>query len=351
AGTNTWKARTEVLRDAWFANRQNGGADFRIAAPRGASFALDLVYVRVPAPRLPAVRISPAQGEAVRPQPWRDLCARWGEWPVTRASVDMVGSADHLLASVPDGELARCFARISAAGLALSLEVPVLKDSPDCRTGPACFEARVGVWDRLERLGAVPGSFYMDEPLLAARAAGDVLALSDAEAVNQVVSWMRLVRARSPHAKVIGVEPYPALPADDLAWWLRALHDACAAHGVPVLDFFVLDHDWTASGWSFPGIAAVQAQARALGVPFGVLFWAADKKTSRSDADWRRGLLRQGRRYQLAGIAPELYDVNDFLAIPAKTVPENDRSSFTYAVKVFVGRFVRRDESPGRRLR
>ncbi|HVR71395.1 MAG TPA: hypothetical protein VMT87_11185, partial [Vicinamibacteria bacterium] len=35
AGTNTWKARTFLLRDVYFANRQNGGADFRIAAPPG----------------------------------------------------------------------------------------------------------------------------------------------------------------------------------------------------------------------------------------------------------------------------------------------------------------------------
>ena len=87
------------------------------------------------------------------------------------------------------------------------------------------------------------------------------------QAVNQVVVWMRLVRERYPYAQLIQVEPYPALSAADQGWWLRALHDACAAHGLPILDFFVLDHDWTAPGWSFPEIAQVQAQSRALGVP------------------------------------------------------------------------------------
>ena len=341
-GTNTWKARTEVLRDAYFANRQNGGADFRIAAPPGAAFTLDLVYVRVPASRLPAVRISPAQGEDVRPTGWRDLCTRWSEWRDARARVDMVGSADHLIASVPESELAECFARIDAASLSLSLEVPVLKPDAGCRGGASCFAARAPVWRRLADAGAVIGSFYMDEPLLAARTRPDALGLTDAEAVNQVVEWMRLARERYPYAQLMLVEPYPAIPAADLGWWQRALHAACAAQGVPILDFFVLDHDWTAPGWNFPEVAALQAQSRALGVPFGVLFWAADKKDSTDDSAWRRGLMRQGLKYQLAGIAPDLYDINDFMAIPAVTVPDDDRGSYTYSVKMFVGRYVRR---------
>ena len=341
-GTNTWKVRTEVLRDAWFANRQNGGADFRVAAPPGASFALDLVYVRVPAARMPAVRVSPAQGEEVRPGPWRDLCARWDEWPAARGRVDMVGSADHLIASVADGELADCFARIDGAGLALSLEVPVLKQAPECRTGAGCLAARAPVWQRLTGLGAVVGSFYMDEPFLAARTYPDLLGLSDAAAVNQVLTWMRLVRERYPHAQLIQVEPYPALSAADLGWWLRALHEACAAQGEPILDFFVLDHDWTAPGWSFPDISGIQAQSRALGVPFGVLFWAANKKTATTDVAWRRGLMRQGWKYKRAGIVPDLYDINDFMDIPAATVPEGERNTYTSSVKAFTGMFVRR---------
>ena len=42
AGTNTWKAHTVILRDTHFRNRQNGGADFRIAAPPGVTFDVDL---------------------------------------------------------------------------------------------------------------------------------------------------------------------------------------------------------------------------------------------------------------------------------------------------------------------
>jgi hypothetical protein len=341
-GTNVWKAHTVVLRDVFFGNRQNNGADFRIAAPPGARFAIDLVYVRIPAPHLPAVRVSPAQHEAVRPQPWRDICADWLAWPTARARTEMLGSADHLLESVSGPELADCFARINGSPLALSLEVPVLKETPGCGSGQACFESRAWAWERFATLGANVGSFYMDEPFFAVRTHRQQLPYSDHDAVNQVLIWMKLVRAAYPHAQLIQVEPYPAVPAADLAWWLRALSAACAAHGVPVLDFFVMDHDWAAPGWSYAGIRHIQSQSRALDIPFGVLFWASNKKTSLTDADWRAGLMRQGRMYRQARIVPDLYDINDFMAIPAATVPETDANTYTYSIRTFVSRFVRR---------
>lgn len=44
-GTNQWKAYTLGVKNAYFANRQNNGADFRIAASVGATFYTDLAYV------------------------------------------------------------------------------------------------------------------------------------------------------------------------------------------------------------------------------------------------------------------------------------------------------------------
>ena len=72
----------------------------------------------------------------------------------------------------------------------------------------------------------------------------------------------------------------------------------------------------------------VMAQSRALGIPFGVLFWASNKKTATTDADWRRGLMRQGRKYRRAGIVPDLYDINDFMVDPA-----SDRAGDASAIR------------------
>jgi hypothetical protein len=182
----------------------------------------------------------------------------------------------------------------------------------------------------------------MDEPFLAVRAHREELPYGDHDAINQVLVWMRLVRERYPRAQLIQVEPYPALSSDDLAWWLRALHAACAAHGVPIPDFFVLDHDWTAPGWTYTGVRQVMGQSRALGIPFGVLFWAANKKNATTDAEWHTGLMRQGRMYRRAGIVPDLYDINDFMAIPRATVPDSESGTYTYSVRRFTETYVRR---------
>jgi hypothetical protein len=53
--TNTWKHYTWHVTDANFGNRQNGGADFRIAAPVGKTFYLDVVRVSISQPAAPII--------------------------------------------------------------------------------------------------------------------------------------------------------------------------------------------------------------------------------------------------------------------------------------------------------
>ena len=49
-GSNTWKRKVFHVTDAYFGNRQNAGADFRIARSGGGSFYLDLIQVISPQP-------------------------------------------------------------------------------------------------------------------------------------------------------------------------------------------------------------------------------------------------------------------------------------------------------------
>ncbi len=61
AGKDTWKQYTFNLTDAYFGNRQNGGADFRIYPNLGTTFYLDVVQVDAPPIALP--------GQASNPNP------------------------------------------------------------------------------------------------------------------------------------------------------------------------------------------------------------------------------------------------------------------------------------------
>lgn len=53
--TNTWKTKSFSMTDTWFGNRQNSGADFRIAAPAGSTFYLDRVVVTTHQPVPPII--------------------------------------------------------------------------------------------------------------------------------------------------------------------------------------------------------------------------------------------------------------------------------------------------------
>ena len=48
--SNTWKSVAWNVTDAYFGNRQNNGADFRIAAPVGKTFYIDTVQVSLAQP-------------------------------------------------------------------------------------------------------------------------------------------------------------------------------------------------------------------------------------------------------------------------------------------------------------
>jgi len=63
-GSNTWKRKVFHVTDAYFGNRQNAGADFRIAKSGGGVFYLDLVRVVTPqAP--PRLQVVPAGSTVV----------------------------------------------------------------------------------------------------------------------------------------------------------------------------------------------------------------------------------------------------------------------------------------------
>jgi len=61
--SGTWRRHTFHVQDAWFGNRQNNGADFRIAGPSTSRFYIDVVEVITdPGPPPPASNPNPGHG-------------------------------------------------------------------------------------------------------------------------------------------------------------------------------------------------------------------------------------------------------------------------------------------------
>ena len=292
------RSHTVVLRDVLFANRQNSGADFRVAAPPGATFDVDLVYVRIPGAHMPAVRIRPPSTPTCGRSPGA-TSARSGRNGSDAARARRCSAARTTCST---RSVARSWptasSNINGSNVALSLEVPVLKETSDCPSGQACFNSHVG------RVGPFRGAGRAHRVVLPGRALLRRAHVPQAAALQrcgggQPGGHLDAARARalSPRADHRG-GALPGAPGRDLGLWLAALHAACAAHGVPVMDFFVLDHDWAAARLELCRHPPGATRARSLAIPFGVLFWASNKKNSTTDTDWQTGLTRQGRMYR-----------------------------------------------------
>jgi hypothetical protein len=346
-GTDTWKQHTWHVTDAYFGNRQNNGADFRIHHPEAGLFYLDLAYVREFNGGKPRVRMVPPPG---RPaplanvfdgKPFRDLFENPDDWPLTRSLVDVFGYYDHTVNLFSDAELSVWLPQIQAWGFSFSLEVGVL--SQGTTTGAAGFAAHRPLWDRFISLGGRIDGFVMDEPLHKVLNLGIVPTVTMDYAITETADWIRLVRQSYPGAEVGSIEPYPSVQPSVLQLWIDGLNGRLAELGVAGIDFFVLDADWRRfpqdGNWTIVK-QQIEDMCRARNVPFSLIYWSADANISTNDADWYNSLMAQGQAYGQTGGRPEEYDIQSWLAIPSITVPELDAYTFTRSVRDFVPQYV-----------
>ena len=328
--SNTWKAKTWHITDAWCGNRQNFGADFRITG--SGTYYLDLVYVHdfVPAARKRAMTPRFFNGTAYDSQPFRDLMSNLGQWPNTMAKIGTISTIPDLFSSYTDTEVSSWMMQIQNAGKMFEMEVPAIKSWGP--TGADTFNAYKPIYDRIVALGGSLDGFNMDEPFYSVRHYG---LGTDQYAVNETANWISYVRAWYPETKIGSIEPYSSISAASMEWWVAAVNDRCAAIGVEGLDSFVIDPYWAPfpNAGSYAGSKGVCDWCHNNGIPFSMIYWAA--KNHATDADWYNGIMQEGSGYQAAGLNPDRFMVESWLAVPVQTIPETQNYSFTKSVLDF----------------
>jgi hypothetical protein len=172
----------------------------------------------------------------------------------------------------PELARAEAFTRLNAWGLAIGIEVGVLK-SWGCAAS-ASLPLAMDAVRRVEARQAVVSDLAMDEPLLGAR---DCQLTLD-EAARHAATFALGAREGHPFLRVGDIEPYPVLSASTLLDWL----DAVRREGyVPA--FFHLDVDRAHAariGADVSGdLKLLRARVEAQGIPFGIIFWS-DEGTS-----------------------------------------------------------------------
>lgn len=283
----------------------------------------------------------PSSGDG---QCFRELMTQPEGWRETRALVDVLCYADHMLnRQFTDEELGAWLPRIGEWGLEFGLEVGAVK--PWGKTGQACFEAQRPMWDRFERLGARIAAIALDEPLCCTR---KDLSQPDGYAAEETAQFIALTRKHFPEVRIGDIEPYPYISADDLVAWIDALQARLAELGVRGMDFFRLDVDWVNftlnrnGGW--PEVRRIEEACRARGIPFGLIYWAADyphleRLGLADDATWYVSTMRQGNDYAVAGGRPDELIVQSWVGAPSHAVPERQEWTFTRSVRDFARRF------------
>lgn len=278
---------------------------------------------------------------------FRELFQKPDSWKDARSRVQVLGYADHMLnRQFKDDDLRSWFGAMNKWGLKLGLEVGAVKEWGP--TGEAAFNAERPMWDRFQSLGGRIHAFAMDEPLCCVR---QLLKKPDAYAVDETARFITLVRKRYPNALIGDVEAYPHLSFDDLVTWIDALQAKLKESGVRGLDFFRVDVDWVnfvrAQKGSWPEVKRLESACRERGIPFSLIYWAADYPHMQSigfadDSTWYISIMRQANDYVLVGGSPDEYVIESWVGAPSRSVPEGDSYTFTNSVRDFCRRYVRK---------
>jgi hypothetical protein len=278
---------------------------------------------------------------------FRELFEQGDRWKDTRAAIDVLAYADHLLnKQFTDEQLGAWLPMLQRWGVKLSLEVGAVK--PWGTTGRKVFDIQRPMWDRFQRLGGSIYAIAMDEPLVCTR---NDLHQPDDYAVRETAEFIALVRKNFPQVLIGDVEAYPFAGLADLTKWIDALEKRLGEMGVRGLDFFRLDVDWfafsAAGRGSWQEVKKVEAFCRARKMPFSLIYWASDWPAMNrlglaDDSTWYVSIMRQGYDYAGVGGSPDQYVVEGWIDAPARCLGETDEFTFTRSVRDFARKFAKR---------
>jgi hypothetical protein len=270
------------------------------------------------------------------------------QWPETRANVDVLLYADHLLKKqFSDDELRAWLPRLKEWNIKFALEVGAIKEWGP--TGAKCFAAQRPMWERIERCGGEIYAIAMDEPLLCVRKHLKEKQ-SDEYAVEETAVFIALVREHFPQILIGDIETYPSLSIEENIQWIEALNKRLAEKQVRGLDFYRLDVNWVEftvfNRGSWPEVRKLEQYCRGRRLPFGLIYWASGypalaRRNLASDETWYVSLLGQGYDYALVQGRPDHYVLQSWIEAPAVTLPETAEFTFTRSVLDFTRKFVK----------
>jgi hypothetical protein len=292
--------------------------------------ALSLVLIAFTPHRVHAqlLQLVPSTHADRAPQPFLDACMNVDQWPSVYGRTTYLGAVGWQLRRdrASDAALARCFARMKAVDLQLSLEVGV---TSIFATGRQAYEEQWPDWQRYQNLGAPLTALFIDEPVT--NGTRD-LGLSYGAIVSETAAFIVRVRQnpRLRSLKLMLIEAYPHLNAATIISFIGDVNDAAASQGAAGLDGLQIDHAWDGlTPWSGADLGAMSAAVHRRRMEFSIIFYAAMPfPNPTNDCDFRGRLYQQWNAYQnnridYYGFYPDLYTIQSWDQLPSVTTPES----------------------------
>lgn len=332
-GTNKWKTKTVGFKNVYFGNRQNNGADFRIASTPGAYFYVDLVYVRelptfTKAWFNPQYHIPP--GTTPNPAHFLNTCLNLGQWSSGLAGIQYFGGVYQSMTNGGDADLTNCFDNLKQHDKRLTMEMGVIKEPNNC-TGSSCFNAVYPSLQRFSNLGASMDVAAFDLPLTGARTLRNNHDM--AWAAQETAVFMSLLRNAFPHMQQFLIENLKYVSANDMVAWMQALDEECARIGTPMIDMLVIDADYNDGGINHASLAGIQDSVRSIGPRFGISYFGAG---ATSNAQYYQKVMNQAAAFYNFGIYPDVYWLTSWDPYPDVMIPETSSYSHTWTLLQFL---------------
>ena len=309
------------------------------------------LFASEPVGQIPAFVLGPPgrnDGQALRA-----LADHPEQWAKVRSRAGNLLYADHVLhrQNGDDDTLTELLGKFRKMNLPLQLEVGAVK--PWGKTGAETFAKQKPMWERFLRCGALIDSIALDEPFVCCAffitdelGGIDPLEYAAAETV-EFIAW---VRKDYPDWKIGSIEGFPSLSTEQLIQWIDLLEEKLKAKGVRGLDFFRIDTDWmhfvhdTKKG-SWGDMKRVEDHCRRKGIPFSVIYWAANypamlKQNLADDLTWYVGVLQMGYAYAAVGGKPDQIVVQSWVEGPNTILPETKPFTFTHSALDLSERFL-----------
>ena len=262
-------------------------------------------------------------------------CNNMAQWPVGFQVTAFLGSWMADLDATNDTDLHDCFAKMTAAGLQLTIEAPAYIFCPGETfpgSGTDCYNRLRPTLLRLIGLEAPPISIRIDSSLTHALECerGELpdcaSGVSASGALAETATFVRLMRQNFADVGIASLEGYPYNSANDLKSWMSNLTAAAQAVGVRPPDLFELDQNLAAPHGSFSDVPTLASHAHGLGWTFGYVFGSPA-----SLQNWYDSAMTKGNGVQ--GMALDVFIFESWETTtgdPAAIIPDNPTTGYTF---------------------